>query len=123
MKILITGICGFVGSTLTRALLESTPGLSVTGIDNFIRPGSETNRAPLTKLGVKVLRGDIRFPRDLAKLPAVDWVSGARFVSLPGRMKLSMPVTCNPGVDSSSARVSVLPTKPQMPVMRIFMRV
>ena len=77
MKILITGICGFVGSTLTRALLASTPGLSVTGIDNFIRPGSETNRAPLTKLGVKVLRGDIRFPRDLAKLPAVDWVIDA----------------------------------------------
>ena len=77
MKILITGICGFVGSTLTRALLESTPGLQVTGIDNFIRPGSETNRAPLTKLGVKVLRGDIRFLRDLAKLPAVDWVIDA----------------------------------------------
>ena len=77
MKILITGICGFVGSTLTRALLESTPGLQVTGVDNFIRPGSETNRAPLTKLGVKIFRGDIRFPCDLAKLPAVDWVIDA----------------------------------------------
>jgi len=70
MKILITGICGFVGSTLAHALREMQP-------DNFIRPGSETNRVPLTKLGVKVFRGDIRFARDLEKLPAVDWVIDA----------------------------------------------
>ncbi|MCX6896994.1 MAG: NAD-dependent epimerase/dehydratase family protein [Verrucomicrobia bacterium] len=77
MKILITGICGFVGSTLARALRETHPRWQIVGIDNFIRPGSETNRAPLTKLGVKVFRGDIRFARDLAKLPAVDWVIDA----------------------------------------------
>ena len=31
MKILITGICGFVGSTLARALLASAEKLQVTG--------------------------------------------------------------------------------------------
>jgi CDP-paratose 2-epimerase len=77
MKILITGICGFVGSTLARAFRAANPGWRIVGIDNFIRPGSETNRAPLTKLGVKVVRGDIRFARDLKRLPAVDWVIDA----------------------------------------------
>ena len=42
-RILITGICGFVGSTLARGLLAA--GHEVMGFDNFIRPGSETNRA------------------------------------------------------------------------------
>lgn len=77
MKILITGICGFVGSTLARAIREAHPRWQIVGIDNFIRPGSETNRAPLARLGVKVFRGDIRFTRDLEKLPAVDWVIDA----------------------------------------------
>ena len=45
MKILITGICGFVGSTLARALREAHPRWRIVGIDNFTRPGSETNRA------------------------------------------------------------------------------
>lgn len=77
MKILVTGVCGFVGSTLARAIRETHPRWQLTGIDNFIRPGSETNRAALTKLGVNVLRGDIRFARDLEKIPAVDWVIDA----------------------------------------------
>ena len=44
MKILITGICGFVGSTLAKAWLEAEPGVAIYGLDNFIRPGSEQNR-------------------------------------------------------------------------------
>jgi CDP-paratose 2-epimerase len=77
MKIFITGICGFVGNTLARALLESSEKIEIFGVDNFIRPGSETNRAPLKKLGVKVFRGDIRYARDLAKIPAADFVIDA----------------------------------------------
>src|ERR1043165_2184459 len=77
MKILITGVCGFVGSTLARAMHEAHPDWKLLGIDNFIRPGSETNRAPLIKLAVKVSRGDIRSARDLDKIPAVDWVIDA----------------------------------------------
>src|SRR5674476_1071926 len=48
------------------------------------------------------------------------FASSRRFNSLPGRMKLSTPVTCKFSDDSSSARVKVLPTNPQMPVMRSF---
>jgi CDP-paratose 2-epimerase len=77
MKILITGICGFVGSTLTRALLESTPGLSVVGVDNFIRPGSELNRRELAKLGVKIIHADVRSATDFETLPAADFVIDA----------------------------------------------
>ena len=48
MKILITGVCGFVGSALAECLLERRGRrLAVAGIDNLMRPGSETNRARL----------------------------------------------------------------------------
>ena len=74
MKILITGICGFVGGTLARALLEAAPGLQLTGVDNFIRPGSELNRRELAPLGVKIIHADVRSATDLAALPAADFV-------------------------------------------------
>jgi CDP-paratose 2-epimerase len=74
MKILISGICGFAGSTLARALLEERPGLSITGIDNFIRPGSQTNIGPLKKLGVRVVHGDVRAASDFETLPTTEWV-------------------------------------------------
>ena len=77
MKILITGICGFVGSTLARAWLEAEPGLIVYGMDNFIRPGSEHNRTALQKLGIKLFHGDIRMASDFDALPPVDWVIDA----------------------------------------------
>jgi CDP-paratose 2-epimerase len=75
MRILITGICGFVGSTLARELHAT--GHAVTGFDNFIRAGSETNRAPLEQLGIKVLTADLRDVRDMDALPAADFVIDA----------------------------------------------
>jgi len=75
MRILITGICGFAGSTLARALHAA--GHTVSGFDNFIRPGSETNRAPLAKLGIKVLTADLRDVRAMDALPAADFVVDA----------------------------------------------
>ena len=77
MRILISGICGFVGSTLARRLVETGRGYQVSGFDNFIRPGSETNRAELKRLGVKLFHGDLRVASDLETLPAVDWVIDA----------------------------------------------
>jgi CDP-paratose 2-epimerase len=77
LKILITGICGFVGSSLADGLLERREGLSILGIDNLMRPGSELNRARLQQLGVALVHGDIRLPSDLESLPAVDWVIDA----------------------------------------------
>jgi len=77
MKILLTGACGFVGSSLARALLRLRPGLEIVGMDNFIRPGSETNRADLRSMGVPLLHGDVRAVSDLETLPSVDWIIDA----------------------------------------------
>ena len=78
MKILITGICGFVGSSLAEGLLQRREGISILGIDNLMRPGSESNVSRLRrKLGVTLLHGDIRLPSDFESLPAVDWVIDA----------------------------------------------
>jgi CDP-paratose 2-epimerase len=77
MKVLITGVCGFVGSTLAECLMERREGITVFGIDNLMRPGSELNRARLRGLGAAVLHGDIRLPSDLESLPAADWVIDA----------------------------------------------
>lgn len=77
MKILITGICGFVGSRTAQALRELRPEWSVFGIDNFIRPGSETNPEKLRALGIKLFHGDMRMASDIDALPAADWVIDA----------------------------------------------
>ncbi len=77
MRILITGACGFVGSILAKSLAESGAGHTLIGLDNFIRPGSEINRAALRHAGVKLFHGDLRAASDLEALPAVDWVIDA----------------------------------------------
>src|SRR5450432_3988664 len=77
MKILITGICGFAGSTLAETLLELSEGLGVCGIDNLMRPGSESNRGRLKRLGVELFHGDIRMASDFEGLPKADWVIDA----------------------------------------------
>ncbi len=76
MRILISGVCGFVGSTLARAFTEAG-GHEVSGFDNFIRPGSESNREDLKRRGVKLFHGDLRAASDLEPLPATDWVIDA----------------------------------------------
>jgi CDP-paratose 2-epimerase len=77
MRVLISGVCGFVGSTLARTFAESGANYQLIGFDNFIRPGSESNRADLKRRGVKLLHGDLRSASDLETLPAVDWVIDA----------------------------------------------
>ncbi len=77
MKILITGVCGFVGSSLAEFLLERREGLSIWGLDNLMRPGSEINRRRLQSLGVTFHHGDVRSASDFESLPAVDWVIDA----------------------------------------------
>ena len=77
MKVLITGICGFVGSRVSHALLDAAPGCEISGLDNFIRPGSEGNRAALRERGVRLFYGDVRNAADLETLPAADWVIDA----------------------------------------------
>ena len=78
MKILITGICGFVGSTLARSIHAAHPDWQLVGIDNFSRSGSWRNRDTLTEeAGVQFFNGDIRSQTDVDMLPACDWVIDA----------------------------------------------
>lgn len=74
MKILITGICGFVGYRIASHWLRVNSGIEIVGMDNLIRPGSETNRISLKRMGVKFFHGDIRNSSDFDALPKVDWV-------------------------------------------------
>ena len=77
MKIVITGICGFTGSTLARAFQEFDSGIELWGADNLVRPGSELNRARLKASGIHLLHADMRCRSDLDVLPAVQWVIDA----------------------------------------------
>jgi CDP-paratose 2-epimerase len=77
MKILITGICGFVGSRVALALQERIGGVEIYGLDNLLRPGSEGNRGALISRGVRFVHGDVRMRSDVETLPACDWVIDA----------------------------------------------
>ncbi len=74
MRILITGICGFVGSTLARGLREGWPDWEIAGLDSLVRAGSESNRSTLRKQGIRLYHGDVRNPSDLETLPSSDWI-------------------------------------------------
>jgi CDP-paratose 2-epimerase len=74
MRLLITGICGFVGGTLARGLREGWPDWEIMGLDNLVRAGSETNRRTLRERGIKLYHGDVRNPSDLETLPRCDWI-------------------------------------------------
>jgi CDP-paratose 2-epimerase len=80
MRLLITGICGFVGSTIACALQDQRRAgepLIISGLDNFSRTGSETNRQLLRQRGIKLYHGDLRLASDLDALPVFDWVIDA----------------------------------------------
>lgn len=77
MRVLVTGGCGFVGAELCRQLVERLESVGVTSLDNNRRQGSETNRASLERLGVRVVHGDIRLPSDFDALGSFDWVIDA----------------------------------------------
>ena len=76
VKILVTGICGFVGSVIAMTLRQRND-ISICGLDNLSRQGSETNRLKLKGAGIKVMHGDIRLESDFEALPDVDWVIDA----------------------------------------------
>jgi CDP-paratose 2-epimerase len=77
VKVLITGICGFVGSTLAHVLSEYQTGIEIFGLDNLGRAGAELNRRSLQRLGVRFLHADIRQPSDIENLPQTDMVVDA----------------------------------------------
>lgn len=77
MKIFITGICGFAGSSLARGLRAALPKARISGIDNLVRPGSEINRRVFKPLGISMVHGDIRNASDLETLVPADWIIDA----------------------------------------------
>jgi CDP-paratose 2-epimerase len=77
MKLLITGICGFVGYSIAEQLRKLAPGFEIFGIDNLNRAGSERNRLRLQQLGVRYFHGDLRSATDVLELPATDFVIDA----------------------------------------------
>ena len=74
MKVLITGVCGYVGSRIAARLAASSSRLELFGVDNLSRRGSETSLEFLAGHGVRFFHGDIRLKEDLDALPAADWV-------------------------------------------------
>ena len=56
-KIFITGICGFVGSSLASFFYRKN--YQVSGIDNLSRKGSYKNYSKLKKKGVQILKGNL----------------------------------------------------------------
>ena len=68
MKFLITGGCGFVGSNLAIYLKNRFKKSEVVVVDNFFRTGSKYNLARLVKQNIKIIKGDIRFKKDLKNI-------------------------------------------------------
>jgi len=77
MKVLITGACGFVGSTIARELPGRYEGLELIGLDNLSRPGAEVHRRELLRAGVRVIHGDVRCASDFESIERVDWLIDA----------------------------------------------
>lgn len=70
-RLLITGGAGFVGSNLAVTLAERHPDWEILALDNLYRRGSELNLSRLRNAGVELVRGDIRNPEDLQRLPKI----------------------------------------------------
>lgn len=77
MKILISGICGFVGNSVAHGLLDHDSALELIGLDNLSRAGSHLNIEPLRRRGVKLIHADLRSPSDLESIDAVHWIIDA----------------------------------------------
>lgn len=78
MKVLITGVCGFVGSSIALELRANRgSGVAILGIDNLSRRGSESNWGRLSDMGIKLFHGDVRCASDFESLMDVDWVIDA----------------------------------------------
>lgn len=74
MNVLVTGACGFVGSTICQSFSSNCDIKSIIGIDNLSRLHSESNFTKLRSIGVEIIRGDLRVQSDVNSLPRVDWV-------------------------------------------------
>ena len=71
-KVLVTGGCGFVGSSLAHRLREDFPQSEIICLDNLKRRGSELNLSRLRKAGIRFIHGDIRNKEDLEVINNID---------------------------------------------------
>ncbi len=72
--ILITGGCGFVGSSLALLLKTKYPQSRITALDNFSRKGSELNKPRLVEAGIECLTGDVRYAEAFVPFDSVDLI-------------------------------------------------
>ena len=71
-KVLVTGGCGFVGSSLALRLREDFPQSEIICMDNLKRRGSELNLSRFQKAGIQFVHGDIRNKEDLEVINKID---------------------------------------------------
>jgi len=77
MKILVSGVCGFVGSTIAKRLLDNVSSREIIGIDNLSRAGSQVNLKPLQERGIAFRHADLRSASDLESIGRIDWIIDA----------------------------------------------
>lgn len=69
--ILITGGCGFVGSSLAILLKQTYPDSRIIAFDNLKRRGSELNIPRLKNLDIEFIHGDIRNKEDFEAIGTI----------------------------------------------------
>jgi len=74
VTILITGAAGFVGCKMAEYFRAADKNVTLLGIDNLSRKGSEYNIATLKELNCNFYQGDISSQKDVDTLPRVDWM-------------------------------------------------
>lgn len=84
MRVLITGGCGFVGSSLARSWKREFPNSEIHVFDNLKRRGSELNLKSFKSMGINFHHGDIRNNSD--------------FDQLDGRFDLLIEASAEPSV-------------------------
>lgn len=75
--LLVTGGCGFVGSSLCILFKSKYPALRVVAFDNLKRRGSELNIERLKLAGVDFVHGDIRNEEDFDQIGKIDFLIDA----------------------------------------------
>jgi CDP-paratose 2-epimerase len=94
MRLLITGGCGFVGSSLALYFKSKYPEYEITVLDNLKRRGSEMNIPRVQALGIRFLHADIRNPEDMAGITGADVI-----------LDCSAEASVLAGIDSSRTQV------------------